>query len=77
MSQVKVKGPKVKVKYSKLAIYATSFGSSNHIIFKPGRYIKAPEHILQCENYDPGHVIKGHGQVLKVGHFHLQGWQFQ
>jgi hypothetical protein len=49
MSQVKVKGSTIKVKYSKLAIYAHSFGSFNQIFFKHGRYIVALEVISQCE----------------------------
>ena len=49
MSQVTVKDPKVKVKHSKLDIYASSFGSSTQIILKSDRCIEALEGISQCK----------------------------
>ena len=42
MPKVKAMGTKVNAKYSKFAIYASSFGTSNGIIFKAG-YIEALE----------------------------------
>ena len=49
MTQVKLKGSKVKVKYSKLNIFAASIGSFNQYVFRPDRYIKALEVISQYE----------------------------
>jgi hypothetical protein len=45
VSQIKVKGSKVKVKYSKFVIFTSNTGCSNQIAFKNGKSVKALEGI--------------------------------